>query len=933
MPTVAHNKYSIRFTLEVERQVVSGAGEALLDALAAGTPAVVLQAVVGSGSALLDALGEGTPSVVVQIVEGSGEALLEALGAGTPVVTVSVGAIVLDVPVPGVTVVANLLSYVNVVPIEIDVPVPALAAAADQIYYAFDTIGAITVDLPGHPYLGVGAPTIDTPVLAPAALPGYATGVTIQLTTKDGLVSDVGPFHENLQTGRARKFGFESCSFELPSYSVKRNYPELQAMTDVLVVRDGVTVFEGRITDPGIQLSETDTRRTVACRGYGDGLTYDESVRRMYADSDPSAWHAAVPAPPHDFGVSASTDGLVAQAKWGSTYASDAWGALCYRIFGGIMNGKKVHTLKAHYHWNGKLDPKLITTAETPIYNLFPDPRFQSGSGVWQFQNPDTAQVYGIGVPHPTVMTSPSGAPAGNAFRWDDRCFGSLPGWVGPVPWLCSMKLPTDVQDCNLGFLLWTSGNGSEDSAVLFARDSSGNPIGDGLTVALPESPTWQFVSTAGTFPADTAEIVLCMNVAPGSANWRTIALPLVGNLNASGGLSYADGFSDGWEWTSGANSSPSRENDLTVTKRVLARLQAFNHAIPLYASIYAADDPDKQASKPDGPINAYHVLREWHSDTKSSGELSLDVGRYGVGLRIGIGVGMAGDIWQLPPALTFKPPASSDSPEPYGLTLSNLVLIGEGTSVIDAIRNLARGYVASDRQLVFDDDPNNVTFDQLVFDSATTDAAILQSLDAMLDWEYGFEDKGRFYYANPALIAADPRRVYQIPYSLAAPSLTRQIDDVCNGVEVSWTQKDGTQAAITVTRQSPCLPKGMRKIHEVAMSQPGQRNKSCDMSAAKALAKAYLDQHTKPQITGQMPLTGRLVQDGTGAWRSVLSIMEGEYVRLTEAPPEEQDDGLLLITRVSIDHTTLQTTLEVGMNRKRLDRLLARMDATIVRR
>jgi hypothetical protein len=81
------------------------------------------------------------------------------------------------------------------------------------------------------------------------------------------------------------------------------------------------------------------------------------------------------------------------------------------------------------------------------------------------------------------------------------------------------------------------------------------------------------------------------------------------------------------------------------------------------------------------------------------------------------------------------------------------------------------------------------------------------------------------------------------------------------------------------------------------------------------------------------MPLTGRLVQDGTGAWRSVLSIMEGEYVRLTEAPPEEQDDGLLLITRVSIDHTTLQTTLEVGMNRKRLDRLLARMDATIVRR
>jgi hypothetical protein len=538
-------------------------------------------------------------------------------------------------------------------------------------------------------------------------------------------------------------------------------------------------------------------------------------------------------------------------------------------------------------------------------------------------------------------MTTPDGSTWINesrCFLWDARTWESA---LGFEYWNCSMALPSDVQadaqitnGTTILVSMFTAGTNDGDSMALLCRDANGNVL-NWTSVSLSADESWEWKDLFVEAPAETTELLLMMGMAVGGTAWRRVCFPLVSNYKPGVDDSYHDGLSQGWEWISGANNSPSRETDLSVTERVFALLKSYNHGDPIYATIFAADDPDgvaKELAQGGKQAVAYQVLHEWHSNAKSSGDISLDVGRYGVGLRIGT-TSMQASISAMPPALTFNPPATGNSPEPYGLTLSNLILIGEGTSVIDAIKHLARGYVASARQLVFDEDPANVTFNQLVFADATTDAAILQSLDAMLDWEYGFEDKGRFYYANPALIAADPRRVYQIPYSLAAPSLTRQIDDVCNGVEVSWTQKDGTQAAITVTRQSPCLPKGMRKIHEVAMSQPGQRNKSCDMSAAKALAKAYLDQHTKPQITGQMPLTGRLVQDGTGAWRSVLSIMEGEYVRLTEAPPEEQDDGLLLITRVSIDHTTLQTTLEVGMNRKRLDRLLARMDATIVRR
>jgi len=74
-------------------------------------------------------------------------------------------------------------------------------------------------------------------------------------------------------------------------------------------------------------------------------------------------------------------------------------------------------------------------------------------------------------------------------------------------------------------------------------------------------------------------------------------------------------------------------------------------------------------------------------------------------------------------------------------------------------------------------------------------------------------------------------------------------------------------------------------------------------------------------------------VLDGNGTPHDALGIEEGEYVRLVDAPVEEQGYGLLLVTRAIVDHDQLQVKLELGMNRKKLDAMLARLNARVVRR
>lgn len=831
---------------------------------------------------------------------------------------------------------------------------PVLSLTAEVITAEYvDLHGSIV--LPPEPELEITGTLVSGPGIVPVGLPAYASGLHVLLTMANGAVRDVGAEAEKLTTSRARKYGYENCTFELPSYLIKLYYDELAPFVSVQVIRDGITRFEGRITEPGISIGTTDSRRKISARGRADGLKDNEAVRACYADSDFSSWRRPTKTPKHDFSVDATSGNtgvigagnITAQAKWGSTYAAakalgnlvGAWGDVCWWLYGGIpiLGGDAIAGVELHYRWKGDLDPTLIKTNKLPLYNLFPDPRNQSGAQHWQLQDPDLKTPYKVKDVNAETLEQHGGQPgavlSANAYRWDGATFGELPTGYGALPWLWSLALPSEYQTkakadggIVLGLSLWTAGNGNGDSVVIFAKDGQGNPIGESYGLGLPQSPDWSYITSAGVFPAETSELVVVADVVPGPDNWRSMCFPYLGIPDDQNNLIYQDGFSDGWEWSSKANDSPSRETDLTVTNKVLDAVKVFVGATPLWATLFASNDPGAEPAA--GVPALVDQLAFWADYEVASGYLSVECGGY-----TGLGVSIA--VVGCPYTLQFSAPPDDPTMEPYGLVIDSITVYAaagmgdDGIGVLDCMRDMVcRGAALSAGQLDFPDGSDLKAL-QLVFDTAATAFDDIATIDKLLDWEYGFRENGTFYYYDPERIKADPRCVYQLPYSKSlADLLTTQTDDLCNGVEVTWTHADGiTPGSVQIKRHSDWVPDEIDKIHHIDAPSEATHGD------AVALAGAYLDEHTVPQVTGTLPLSVTRLRDLTGTLRNVGSMREGEYIRLTEQPPEERAIGDLLISRITEDHDQMQMTIEVGMNRKRLDRQLARLDAKVVRR
>jgi hypothetical protein len=342
--------------------------------------------------------------------------------------------------------------------------------------------------------------------------------------------------------------------------------------------------------------------------------------------------------------------------------------------------------------------------------------------------------------------------------------------------------------------------------------------------------------------------------------------------------------------------------------------------------TLFASNDPG--AEPKNGVPAANQELAIWRDYKVSSGKLSVTCAGY---TGLGISIAVVG----CPYTLQFKAPDTGYQPPPYGLTIDSYTVYASdgmgdhGIDVEDCIRQVVASNLAIpvDEQLDFPDQAQ-VKAEQLNYPLASMPAAIIAKLDALIDWEYGFRDNGTFYYYDSDRLKADPRSIYQVPFSQAQMDVATQIDDICNGCEVTWTHADGiTPGSQQVTQQTPWVPEGVQRIHHV--DAPSEAT----YSDATALALAYLKQHTVPEITGNVPFTTLEVRDTNNALHNAMSMREGEYIRLIDMPREEQDYGLLLISRVTIDHDAMTVTAEVGMNRKRLDRQLARLDAKVVRR
>jgi hypothetical protein len=510
---------------------------------------------------------------------------------------------------------------------------------------------------------------------------------------------------------------------------------------------------------------------------------------------------------------------------------------------------------------------------------------------------------------------------------------------IGFSNWTHKMALPADLKKATqaggvtitASLWVWSYGSGAGiDQGVLRALDANGHELA-AATIFSGNSGGWNGVSASLALPTNTASLDLAIQ-------WQThtdgllergVAMPMVTN----GGYSYGDGDSDGWIWTGSTNNSASRESDLTVTQQVFAQIaEEFEFGdCPICVQIFSDDKPETVAYHlpSQAPVNFQTYMNIINGDEIVN--FTTSPWKEFAASALGISIFLNPNS---PYSMQFVAPTSGAQPDPYGLIISNITVFGaagcgdkNGIGVLDCIKYAVGRFLPASR-MDFPDD-STVKARQLSYPAATTWQDIVGKLDALLDWEYGYRENGTFYDYSSDRLKAQARSIYCIPYSQAGADLTIQTEEIANGCEVTWTHADGVTPGSTgvITRSSEWVPSGMEKFF--SLQAPGGVTTAAD---ARVLLNAYLDEHSTPTITGTLALTLDAVQDANGTWHDVLAMREGEYIRLTEAPPEERDCGDLIISRITYDHDSLQATVEVGVNKKRLDRLLARLDAQVKR-
>lgn len=221
--------------------------------------------------------------------------------------------------------------------------------------------------------------------------------------------------------------------------------------------------------------------------------------------------------------------------------------------------------------------------------------------------------------------------------------------------------------------------------------------------------------------------------------------------------------------------------------------------------------------------------------------------------------------------------------------------------------------------------DATGLTVGQLVFDSPTTRLECIEQVNEMMRWQYGFKAGGVFEYRRPWPLAEIPDRShYDLLWAEVAPSLSFDFSECYNRVVVRYSDKRGNQHTYTATATVAALGTLTRTASIEAPEGV------FDATNAQTVAEAFLADHGKPVVSGRIPLTG-LVRLIDGRERHCCHVAPGEYVSLRDAPPEEEHT--LRITRVELDPGAQSSTIEIGRNPSRLDRLLARMQSKARRR
>ena len=213
-------------------------------------------------------------------------------------------------------------------------------------------------------------------------------------------------------------------------------------------------------------------------------------------------------------------------------------------------------------------------------------------------------------------------------------------------------------------------------------------------------------------------------------------------------------------------------------------------------------------------------------------------------------------------------------------------------------------------------------------FSDPTTVGQLVEDVNQMLDWNYGFDDGQTFFYRKPWTSATVPLGEL-IVTSFVDPNLgewgvRRDWQDCCNKVVAHYTKKNGRVSSVTVSdAEGPLGAQWKTKFLDLT--------DTCNSSSdATLVATQRLRDGLWPKPTGSIPMKGD-AHLAVGMDVPAIYLRPGMMVVNLDVQPEK--GGRLLVTSVSGRLVNREITLEVGTRSTRLDRLMARRELGAKRR
>jgi hypothetical protein len=262
-----------------------------------------------------------------------------------------------------------------------------------------------------------------------------------------------------------------------------------------------------------------------------------------------------------------------------------------------------------------------------------------------------------------------------------------------------------------------------------------------------------------------------------------------------------------------------------------------------------------------------------------------------------------------------------------YGADISNLRVYG---STLDD--DVTPERVMADLAAVIADDAEErdcevtgYTIGQLCVADPTTRRQVMEDVNEMLDWNYGFEDNATFFFRQPWTAATVPDSELVV-VSSADPCLRSwdvRIDrsELCNRVVCYYAKPNGYTGVVTVSESDGPLGASWKtKFLDL--------RDSCEsVTAAGTEAQRYLDQHLWPKLTGTLTLAGDVML-ANGAQIPALHIRPGMMLRNIDVDPDPH-----MIEHVTGRLRAREATLTLGKRASRLDIFMAREQLKAKRR